>query len=107
VLLGSKNSKEDCGEGQVLHRGGGMRRTRGRPYDTPQYRRNRKALLRGKPLCALRIRCGNPPAPATTADHIVPLEQGGTNEMGNLQPACKSCNASKQNKTRLSSGSGR
>lgn len=33
---------------------------------------------------------------ATTRDHIVPLEQGGSNDHSNLQPACRECNSAKR-----------
>lgn len=35
---------------------------------------------------------------ATTVDHIVPLTKGGTNNIDNLVPCCRSCNSSKGNK---------
>lgn len=34
-----------------------------------------------------------------TKDHIVPLADGGTNDIGNLQPLCRPCNSSKGVKT--------
>lgn len=37
-------------------------------------------------------------APATTVDHLIPLVRGGTNYEGNLAPACRSCNSSKQDR---------
>ena len=51
------------------------------------YRRNRQTLLADNPPC---YRCGKP---ADTADHIVPVFQGGGNEMDNLRAACRKCNS--------------
>lgn len=45
------------------------------------------------PLCAY---CG---APATTIDHILPVTKGGTGELANLAPACRSCNSAKGNRS--------
>jgi 5-methylcytosine-specific restriction endonuclease McrA len=39
--------------------------------------------------------CGKP---GTTIDHVVPIAAGGRDEISNVLPACKSCNASKGNK---------
>lgn len=33
--------------------------------------------------------------PATTLDHVVPLARGGSNDIGNMVPACRRCNFSK------------
>lgn len=33
-----------------------------------------------------------------TQDHVIPLSRGGQDEIGNVVPACKSCNSSKGNK---------
>ena len=52
------------------------------------YRTNRAIILDGNPGCAL---CGRPGA--DTADHIIPYDAGGTDELDNLRPAHHSCNS--------------
>lgn len=75
----------------TLH-GRGHRSPTTRAQDA-EYARNRRTVLAGHPTCALRIRCDG--ATATTADHIAPVANGGTNQLDNLQPACLPCNTSK------------
>lgn len=56
---------------------------------------------------ALVERCGNQcvacktPAPAVKLepDHIIPIALGGINDITNIQPLCRSCNAKKRAKT--------
>jgi 5-methylcytosine-specific restriction endonuclease McrA len=62
---------------------------RDRGYDA-EYQHNRALLLADHPTCAI---CGT--APATTADHITPRSQGGTNQIDNLRPACHPCNSAR------------
>ena len=48
-------------------------------------------------LCAC---CGNiEPNIKLEEDHVVPLSKGGSNSISNIQPLCRSCNASKHDKT--------
>lgn len=47
----------------------------------------------GRCLC-----CGRVNVPLE-ADHIVPVSQGGSNSIDNIQPLCRSCNAKKNAKT--------
>ena len=54
----------------------------------PTYLANRRALLADKPDCHW---CGTPNA--TEADHMLEHDAGGTDELDNLVPACKPCNA--------------
>ena len=55
---------------------------------TTEFRTNRAKLLADNPLCHW---CAN--ALATEADHILESDRGGGNELSNLVPACKPCNA--------------
>ena len=59
-------------------------------YNDPAYQRNRREILQGEPMCYL---CGR--AGADTADHIIPIFQGGTNDIENLRPAHRACNSAK------------
>lgn len=38
--------------------------------------------------------CGDPP---DDVDHVVPISKGGTNDLQNLVPCCRSCNNCKRN----------
>ena len=53
-----------------------------------RYRRFRRRMLRGNPLCALCLAEGRT-VPATELDHIVPRHRGGqTMDKNNVQPLC-------------------
>ena len=54
----------------------------------PNYLRARATILAGSPLCHW---CGT--NPATEADHLIEHDRGGTDNIDNLVPACKPCNA--------------
>ncbi|MBE4775562.1 HNH endonuclease [Streptomyces sp. ND05-13A] len=43
--------------------------------------------------------CGSMGVRAEVVDHVEPLEQGGADDITNLVPACRSCNASKKDRT--------
>ena len=58
----------------------------------PIYRANRKLLLQDGPDCAIGLDCCT--RIATTADHIIAVSEGGSDELENLRPACRPCNSS-------------
>ena len=47
-------------------------------------------------ICTLRY-AGICTETATTADHIVPRSQGGSDQLDNLRPACRPCNQHRGN----------
>jgi hypothetical protein len=60
----------------------------GKQRATSEFKRNRAKLLADDPPCHW---CGI--ARATEADHLLESDAGGTNDITNLVPACKPCNA--------------
>jgi 5-methylcytosine-specific restriction endonuclease McrA len=57
-------------------------------YRDPIYQANRKQILSGEPYCHWCKR-----AKAFTADHLVEVDRGGSNDIDNLVPACHKCNS--------------
>ncbi|MCX4400643.1 HNH endonuclease [Streptomyces sp. NBC_01764] len=88
---------EQCSKAGAKRREQKRQRTRPSPwargYNT-QYAKARAAILAAQPVCSI---CNA--RPATTADHIIPLSKGGTNDIENLRPACGRCNSSRGNRT--------
>jgi 5-methylcytosine-specific restriction endonuclease McrA len=60
------------------------------PYGSTLYQRNRRLVLE-----AAGFRCEWPGClnAATTADHIIPLDQGGSHAISNLRASCLACNS--------------
>ena len=63
-------------------------------YNTAEYKKNRKIILE-----QANHTCHYCNGPANTADHIIPISQGGTNELSNLLSACHMCNSTRQDRT--------
>lgn len=51
--------------------------------------------------CGCRLTLTNGYANSYHADHVLPVTKGGTNDIGNLVPACANCNSRKSAKTTL------
>lgn len=67
-------------------------------YQTANWRRLRKqCLLRDGGICQIGAR--HCLVVASAADHIVEIEDGGVDELWNLQAACKPCNTGKRNRS--------
>lgn len=79
------------------------------PERDSKYRHKRRAMKRDngtflvtskelrKMYLSSCIYCGS--CESITVDHVIPLMRGGTHGIGNLAPACLSCNTSKGAKT--------
>jgi len=63
-------------------------------YNTANWQRLRAAVLAREPLCRECQRQGMVTA-AHVVDHIVPVQDGGTDATSNLQPLCASCHNAK------------
>lgn len=63
-----------------------------RPGYGGEYQANRAIVLAGDPPCYV-IGCTTP---ATTADHIRPLRDGGTHDLWNLRPSCVKHNSGRR-----------
>lgn len=59
-----------------------------RDLDTAAWKKLRQEILSDEPVCHWCKR-----AKATTLDHLVEVDRGGTNERGNVVPACHKCNS--------------
>ena len=60
-----------------------------------QHRQLREQLLREEPLCRICVAKGRV-TPATIADHVKPISQGGAiHDINNLQPVCFDCHNDK------------
>lgn len=78
-----------------------------RIYHTPLWRRLRAAVFRRDGgLCRECLRQGRV-APGTEVDHVVPLSEGGGNDLANLQLLCRECHRRKTSTPGAGSVSGR
>lgn len=57
-----------------------------------------KFLIRAEVFRLYGSQCQYCKKEADTIDHVIPLARGGSNDISNLVPACRSCNSSKQAK---------
>ena len=95
VVRGSRFCEEHKAEGRGYDKVRGSSNDRG--YGS-RWATLRKMVLAAHPLCADPggVHAANGEVVlATDVDHIVPLQQGGTDELGNLQALCHSCHSIK------------
>jgi len=87
----------DCGRPTLGTRCPEHERAYRLPYTTPGYRARRAAVIEAEPWCHTAPVCPYPdsgtPANPLTADHSVPLAQGGGSSQ--LVPLCRRCNGSR------------
>lgn len=81
------------------------------PSQSPEFRRNAKRILAGRPDC---VACGRPMLfkgdlevprwwlhpKAATVNHKVPTVEGGGDHLGNLEPMHRGCNSKLGNQQR-------
>lgn len=65
-------------------------------YSSAAWQKIRAAQLQREPLCRTCREEGRPLTPASTADHIVPRRQGGSDLPENLQSQCGPCHQRKR-----------
>lgn len=65
-----------------------------RGYNSPQWKRLRRMVIRRDPCCVLCLKQGRVTA-STDADHIIPKDKGGKDSLDNLQGLCSSCHGKK------------
>lgn len=91
---------KDCNLLVFAHRRRARLLGAGGEFTTEQW----KALLASYDQCPMCRRpwAAIPPNPSggavATADHVVPLARGGSNDISNIQPLCYSCNSKKGTK---------
>lgn len=78
------------------HKGDVWRKDPARPkaYGKGWQRKRSYVMARDDGLCQVCLRDGRV-TPATQVDHIIPLAEGGTDDVGNLQAICASCHEAK------------
>jgi 5-methylcytosine-specific restriction endonuclease McrA len=60
-------------------------------YADPAYKRNRRIVLGREPWCHWKFP-GVCTGRSTTADHLLAVSRGGTNDLSNLVGSCRPCN---------------